>query len=119
MIGHALEFDVGVVAQQPSAVDTTLFGVHFVDARRGWAVGSEPNQVFNRRWFMKEGTVPVNPFGEYDKVKMNPPRGENLVKPAGPTARTNSKGEKSGLGTATSLTANSRNSLSPKLACRP
>ncbi|HYF37333.1 MAG TPA: neutral/alkaline non-lysosomal ceramidase N-terminal domain-containing protein [Prosthecobacter sp.] len=53
--------------------------------RIGWAVGSEPNQVFNRRWFMKEGTVPVNPFGEYDKVKMNPPRGENLVKPAGPT----------------------------------
>jgi hypothetical protein len=54
-------------------------------AQIGWATGSEPNQVFNRRWFMKDGTVPVNPFGEYDKVKMNPPRGENLVKPAGPT----------------------------------
>lgn len=54
-------------------------------ARIGWAVGEEPDQVFNRRWFMKEGTVPPNPFGGIDKVKMNPPRGPNLVKPAGPT----------------------------------
>ncbi len=54
-------------------------------ARIGWGSGQEPDQVFNRRWFMKEGTVPVNPFGTFDKVKMNPPRGENLVKPSGPT----------------------------------
>ncbi|MCW0221499.1 MAG: hypothetical protein OJI67_24450, partial [Prosthecobacter sp.] len=54
-------------------------------ARIGWASGNEPNQVFNRRWFMKEGTVPPNPFGGVDKVKMNPPKGPNLVKPAGPT----------------------------------
>lgn len=54
-------------------------------ARIGWTVTEEPDQVFNRRWFMKEGTVPPNPFGGIDKVKMNPPRGENLVKPAGPT----------------------------------
>jgi neutral ceramidase len=54
-------------------------------AKIGWAVGQEPDQVFNRRWFMKEGTVPPNPFGGIDQVKMNPPRGPNLVKPAGPT----------------------------------
>lgn len=54
-------------------------------AQIGWAVGEEPDQVFNRRWFMKEGTMPPNPFGGIDKVKMNPPRGDNLVKPAGPT----------------------------------
>lgn len=54
-------------------------------ARIGWGSGQEPDQVFNRRWFMKEGTVPPNPFGGIDKVKMNPPRGANLVKPAGPT----------------------------------
>jgi hypothetical protein len=56
-------------------------------ARIGWAVGSEPRHVFNRRWFMKPGTVPVTPFGTTnDLVKMNPPRAsENLVKPAGPT----------------------------------
>ncbi len=43
--------------------------------------------VFNRRWFLKEGTMPVTPFGgTKDKVKMNPPAGSpNLVEPAGPT----------------------------------
>lgn len=54
-------------------------------ARIGWSTGQAPEHVFNRRWFMKEGTVPPNPFGGIDKVKMNPPRGENLIKPAGPT----------------------------------
>lgn len=46
-----------------------------------------PEHVFNRRWYMKPGTMPANPFGNNDdKVKMNPPAGsENLVKPAGPT----------------------------------
>ncbi len=45
-----------------------------------------PEHVFNRRWFMKEGTAPVNPFGKIDKVKMNPPGGSpNLIEPAGPT----------------------------------
>ena len=46
-----------------------------------------PEHVFNRRWFMKEGTVPVTPFGgTKDKVKMNPPGGSpDLVEPAGPT----------------------------------
>lgn len=45
-----------------------------------------PEHVFNRRWTMKPGTVPVNPFGTFDKVKMNPPAGSpNLVEPAGPT----------------------------------
>ena len=43
--------------------------------------------VFNRRWIMKPGTVPVTPFGvTTDKVKMNPGSGDpNLVEPAGPT----------------------------------
>lgn len=45
-----------------------------------------PEHVFNRRWFMKEGTMPENPFGKIDKAKMNPPAGSpNLVKPVGPT----------------------------------
>lgn len=44
-----------------------------------------PEHLFNRRWFMKEGTVPVNPFGKIDKVKMNPPVGDpNLIEEAGP-----------------------------------
>lgn len=45
-----------------------------------------PEEVFNRRWFMQPGRMPVNPFGEMDLVKMNPPRGPgNLDRPAGPT----------------------------------
>ena len=46
-----------------------------------------PEHVFNRRWFMRPGAMPENPFGFKDElVKMNPPRGNaNLDRPAGPT----------------------------------
>jgi len=45
-----------------------------------------PEHVFNRRWSMRPGTMPANPFGGSDLVKMNPPAGSpNLVEPAGPT----------------------------------
>lgn len=56
-------------------------------ARIGWAVGREPRLVFNRRYFMKPGTIPPDPFGRTtDRVQMNPPAGSpNIVKPAGPT----------------------------------
>jgi hypothetical protein len=55
-------------------------------ARIGWGVGKVPEHVFNRRWRMKPGTVPLNPFGGTDVVKMNPPAGSpDLVGPAGPT----------------------------------
>ncbi|MFB3827520.1 MAG: neutral/alkaline non-lysosomal ceramidase N-terminal domain-containing protein [Bryobacteraceae bacterium] len=55
-------------------------------ARIGWGAGSKPELVFNRRWFMKPGTVPPDPFGgRTDRVQMNPVDGRvNLVKPAGP-----------------------------------
>jgi len=55
-------------------------------ARIGWASASEPRHVFCRRWFLKPGTMPVNPFGSTnDLVKMNPGRAiPNLDKPAGP-----------------------------------
>lgn len=45
-----------------------------------------PGHVFNRRWYLREGTMPPNPFGGIDKAKMNPPAGsKDLVEPAGPT----------------------------------
>ncbi len=55
-------------------------------ARIGWAVGRLEDEVFHRRWFMKPGTVPPDPFGgTSDTVQMNPGVGNpNLVKPAGP-----------------------------------
>jgi hypothetical protein len=53
----------------------------------GWGVGTCSTQVYNRRWRMKPGTIPPDPFGNStDQVQMNPPVGsENLVEPAGPT----------------------------------
>jgi hypothetical protein len=56
-------------------------------AKIGWGVGSDPTQVFNRRWKMLEGTIAPDPFGRTtDKVKMNPGyQAKGLVEPAGPT----------------------------------
>ncbi|HEY1170960.1 MAG TPA: neutral/alkaline non-lysosomal ceramidase N-terminal domain-containing protein [Verrucomicrobiae bacterium] len=54
-------------------------------ARIGWASAEEPNQVFNRRWFLKNEALYKNPFGGVDKVKMNPPRAsKDLIEPSGP-----------------------------------
>jgi neutral ceramidase len=55
-------------------------------AKIGWGTAINAKHVFNRRWFMKPGSIAKNPFGgTNDLVRMNPPRaGTNLVKPAGP-----------------------------------
>ncbi|NLB27255.1 MAG: hypothetical protein GX820_11250, partial [Bacteroidales bacterium] len=53
-------------------------------ARIGWGVGSVPEHVFVRRWIMKPGTPAISPFGEQDRVVMNPGIGNpNLLKPSG------------------------------------
>lgn len=45
-----------------------------------------PDEVFNRRWFLQPGKMQLNPFGEMDLVKMNPPRSPGVLdRPAGPT----------------------------------
>ncbi|WP_339729011.1 hypothetical protein [uncultured Gimesia sp.] len=56
-------------------------------AQVAWTVAREPAEVNNRRWYVKEGGIRPNPFGKTtDKVRMNPPRGSDLlIKPAGPT----------------------------------
>ncbi len=55
-------------------------------AQIGFGSVQAPEHVFNRRWSMKPGTMPLNPFGELDQVKMNPPAGSpSLLEPAGPT----------------------------------
>ncbi len=43
-------------------------------ARIGWAVGKDPKNVFCRRFLMKPGTAPTNPFSgtENDRAQMNP-----------------------------------------------
>jgi hypothetical protein len=59
-------------------------------ALRPAAVGAAahplPEEVFNRRWYLKPGKMPLNPFGKLDQVKMNPGTDpETLDRPAGPT----------------------------------
>jgi hypothetical protein len=45
-----------------------------------------PEEVFNRRWYLKPGLVPRNPFGGIDQVKMNPGTSAAILdRPAGPT----------------------------------
>jgi neutral ceramidase len=58
-------------------------------ALRPAAVGAAahplPDEVFNRRWFLKEGQMPLNPFGRLDRVKMNPGTSAKVLdRPAGP-----------------------------------
>lgn len=55
------------------------------EAEYAFGTTQAPEHVFNRRWHMRPGTVPTNPFGGSDMVKMNPPRAsDDLVEPAGP-----------------------------------
>lgn len=59
---------------------------HLRPAELAFVTAEAPEHVFNRRWLMRPGTAPQNPFGGIDKVKMNPPGGSpDLVEPAGPT----------------------------------
>ncbi len=52
----------------------------------GHAAHALPEEVFNRRWFLKPGKMPLNPFGEMDQVKMNPGTSPDVLdRPAGPT----------------------------------
>jgi neutral ceramidase len=45
-----------------------------------------PDEVFNRRWYLKMGKMPLNPFGKLDIVKMNPGTSPDVLdRPAGPT----------------------------------
>jgi neutral ceramidase len=56
-------------------------------AEMAFGTAEAPEHVNNRRWYLRPGTMPENPFGSTDdQVKMNPPRNSpNLVEPAGPT----------------------------------
>lgn len=45
-----------------------------------------PEEVFNRRWYLKLGKMPLNPYGKLDVVKMNPGTSPDVLeRPAGPT----------------------------------
>ncbi|MBW3542660.1 MAG: hypothetical protein KY476_20545 [Planctomycetes bacterium] len=52
----------------------------------GWGVVGVPEEVGNRRWFVKPELLTANPFGRTDdRVRTNPPAGsDSLIRPAGP-----------------------------------
>lgn len=52
----------------------------------GWGTVDVPEEVSNRRWFVKPPALQPNPFGRTDdRVRTNPPRGTGLlIEPAGP-----------------------------------
>jgi hypothetical protein len=67
--------------------DCVRLAVHRLEpARIGWAAGREDRLVFHRRYLMKPGAIPPDPFGgTTDRVQMNPPPGSpDIIKPAGP-----------------------------------
>ena len=52
----------------------------------GAAAHPLPDEVFNRRWYLKPNKMPLNPFGKLDRVKMNPGYSPDVLdRPAGPT----------------------------------
>jgi hypothetical protein len=55
-------------------------------ARIGWGGGEKPELVCTRRWLMKPGSIPPDPFGGTDdKVRfIPPPASPDMVEPAGP-----------------------------------
>jgi len=58
---------------------------HLEPAEIAFGTAEATEHVHNRRWHMRPGSIPANPFGGSDLVKMNPPRANpNLVEPAGP-----------------------------------
>ncbi|MCP4787448.1 MAG: hypothetical protein GY903_05795 [Fuerstiella sp.] len=67
---------VDAITQANANLEPALLGQGQIDV---------PEHVHNRRWFMKPRGIVPNPFGETtDQVRMNPPRGGDLLdRPAG------------------------------------
>lgn len=85
--GNALEerYVERIVTQTAEAI--TQANKRLVAAKIGWTMIPVPEELFNRRWFMREGALPATPFGvTTDKARMNPPAGsKDLIHPAGGT----------------------------------
>jgi neutral ceramidase len=90
-VGGRYELDAPLDPYQAFVVERVVDAVvmadqHLRPAEIAFGKVDIPEHVFNRRWSMKEGTMPPNPFGKIDKAKMNPPVGSpDLIEPVGPT----------------------------------
>ncbi len=76
------------VASVPARIAQGLIKAHenLEPAEVGSGKGSEPTQVFNRRWFVLEGESYPNPFGvTTDRAQMNPGyQNRKVTTPTGP-----------------------------------
>ena len=80
--------DPEYVAALPERIAQGLIKAHanLEPAEIGHAMSGDSTQVFNRRWFLKEGETNEDPFGaKTDRAVMNPaPRNPKISIPAGP-----------------------------------
>jgi hypothetical protein len=80
--------DPGYVKEVPTRIARSLIQAHenLEPAEVGWGFSSDPTQVFNRRWRVKEQEQYENPFGVLtDRAWMNPGNINPKVSvPAGP-----------------------------------
>ena len=68
------------------AMSVSLALENLQPAKIAWGHTDVPKYVSCRRWYMKPGYPMISPFGDTDKVWMNPPAGsEYLDKPVSPT----------------------------------
>jgi hypothetical protein len=67
--------DLDYVDSLPLRIAAGILKAHgnLEPAEIGWGIGSDPTQVFNRRWLVKPGESYENPFGgKADRARMNP-----------------------------------------------
>ena len=81
--------DPDYIATLPERIAAGLIQAHanLEPAELAWGFGCDPTQVFNRRWYLKEGQTNENPFGAItDRAQMNPGQQNPKISiPAGPT----------------------------------
>ena len=79
-----VEYEQFVAAQMAAAIGQAF--ENLAPAKIGWGVGEKPELVCTRRWLMKPGTIPPDPFGRTDdEVRFIPPAASpNMIQPAGP-----------------------------------
>ncbi|MCP5112867.1 MAG: hypothetical protein GY953_18735, partial [bacterium] len=84
-----VDAESGYLERLTNGIATSIHAAvkNLAPAEIGWGTVDVPEHVFNRRWHMKPGGIVPSPYGETtDIVRMNPPRGSELLdKPAGPT----------------------------------
>lgn len=80
----ALNYRLALPGQITNAVKNALANLQ--PAKIAWGNIDLPKHVSCRRWYMKPGFPTVSPFGDSDKVWMNPPPGSVFIdRPVSPT----------------------------------